>query len=78
MCLRIRQKLLAEVVNSRFSQKILAAMNQADGMKLDRLDLDILAVLQRDARISLNELSQSVGLTSSPCWNRIKRMEPRA
>ena len=50
-------------------------MNQADGIKLDRLDLDILAALQADARISLNELSQRVGLTSSPCWTRIRRME---
>jgi Lrp/AsnC family leucine-responsive transcriptional regulator len=52
-----------------------SAMNQADGIKLDRLDLDILAALQADARISLNELSQRVGLTSSPCWTRIRRME---
>jgi Lrp/AsnC family leucine-responsive transcriptional regulator len=44
-------------------------------MKLDRFDIAILGVLQRDARLSLNELSAEVGLTSSPCWNRIKRME---
>ncbi|MEH0165913.1 Lrp/AsnC family transcriptional regulator [Paucibacter sp. JuS9] len=44
-------------------------------MKLDRFDLDILHALQEDARISLNELSGKVGLTSSPCWARIKRME---
>ena len=44
-------------------------------MKLDKFDLAILGVLQRDARISLQELSQEVGLTSSPCWTRIRRME---
>ncbi|MFY7863653.1 Lrp/AsnC family transcriptional regulator [Roseateles sp.] len=44
-------------------------------MKLDKLDFAILGALQRDARISLQELSQQVGLTSSPCWSRIKRME---
>ncbi|MFG6448209.1 Lrp/AsnC family transcriptional regulator [Roseateles sp. BYS180W] len=44
-------------------------------MKLDRLDLAILSELQRDARLSLQDLSQRVGLTSSPCWNRIKRLE---
>jgi Lrp/AsnC family leucine-responsive transcriptional regulator len=44
-------------------------------MELDKLDLAILEVLQRDARISLQALSSHVGLTSSPCWTRIKRME---
>jgi Lrp/AsnC family leucine-responsive transcriptional regulator len=44
-------------------------------MNLDKFDLAILNALQRDARMSLQELSTHVGLTSSPCWNRIKRME---
>ncbi|MCV2363986.1 Lrp/AsnC family transcriptional regulator [Paucibacter sp. DJ1R-11] len=44
-------------------------------MKLDKFDFAILACLQQDARISLQELSGRVGLTSSPCWARIKRME---
>ncbi|HEX7688032.1 MAG TPA: Lrp/AsnC family transcriptional regulator [Burkholderiaceae bacterium] len=44
-------------------------------MKLDRIDIAILECLQRDARMSLQELSAQVGLTASPCWTRIKRME---
>jgi Lrp/AsnC family leucine-responsive transcriptional regulator len=44
-------------------------------MNLDKFDIAILQALQRDARISLSELSAQVGLTSSPCWTRIKRME---
>ncbi len=44
-------------------------------MKLDKFDFAILACLQQDAPISLQELSGRVGLTSSPCWARIKRME---
>jgi Lrp/AsnC family leucine-responsive transcriptional regulator len=43
--------------------------------KLDRLDRDILSVLQSDARVSLQELSKQVGLSASPCWTRIRRME---
>ncbi len=43
--------------------------------KLDRLDRDILTVLQTDARISLQDLSKQVGLSASPCWTRIRRME---
>jgi Lrp/AsnC family transcriptional regulator, leucine-responsive regulatory protein len=44
-------------------------------MELDKFDIAILEALQRDARVSLQELSGQVGLTSSPCWTRIKRME---
>lgn len=44
-------------------------------MKLDKFDIAILLALQRDARMSLQDLSSNVGLTSSPCWARIKRME---
>ena len=51
------------------------AKRTADLVKLDRLDLAILRALQRDARLSLAEISQEVGLTSSPCWTRIKRLE---
>lgn len=44
-------------------------------MNLDRFDLAILSVLQRDARASLQEVSTEVGLSTTPCWTRIKRME---
>jgi Lrp/AsnC family leucine-responsive transcriptional regulator len=44
-------------------------------MKLDKYDLAILHVLQKDARASLNEVSEEVGLSATPCWNRIRRME---
>lgn len=44
-------------------------------MNIDRLDLAILECLQRDARISMQDLSAQVELTASPCWTRIKRME---
>jgi len=46
-----------------------------DEIKLDKFDLAILRALQRNARASLQELSAEVGLSSSPCWTRIKRME---
>ena len=44
-------------------------------MKLDRYDIAILEGLQRNARISLQALGNEVGLTASPCWTRIRRME---
>lgn len=44
-------------------------------MDLDKFDIAILQALRRDARMSLQQISSRVGLTSSPCWTRIKRME---
>ena len=42
---------------------------------LDRLDLQILDALQRDASLSMVELGAQVGLSSTPCWKRVKRLE---
>lgn len=44
-------------------------------IKLDKHDVAILRALQRNARASLQEVSEEVGLTTSPCWTRIKRLE---
>ena len=43
--------------------------------KLDRYDLRILAELQRDARISNQELAERIGLSASPCSRRVKQLE---
>ncbi len=44
-------------------------------MALDRFDTDILMVLQREGRISNRDLSERVGLSTAPCWRRVKRLE---
>ena len=44
-------------------------------MKIDAIDLKILDVLQRNARISNAELAQSVGLSPSPCLRRSRNLE---
>ena len=43
--------------------------------ELDRIDRKILEILQRDGRISMTELAQTIGLSTSPCSERVKRME---
>ena len=43
--------------------------------KLDRIDLSILAHLQRDGRITNANLSDAVALSPSPCLTRVKRLE---
>ena len=42
---------------------------------MDRIDKKILALLQDDASATIGELSQKVGLSSTPMWKRLKRME---
>ena len=43
--------------------------------ELDRIDLKILDVLQRDGRISMTELAEQVNLSATPCSERVKRLE---
>jgi DNA-binding Lrp family transcriptional regulator len=42
---------------------------------MDSYDRRILSVLQRDARISNQQLAKEVGLSPSPCWRRVRRLE---
>lgn len=42
---------------------------------LDPIDTRILELIQNDAALSVAEIADQVGLSSSPCWRRIKRME---
>ena len=41
----------------------------------DNIDKQILSILQKEANIPLTELSKQVGISITPCWNRIKKME---
>jgi DNA-binding Lrp family transcriptional regulator len=42
---------------------------------LDATDLQILALLQEDAALSIAEIAERVGLSSSPAWRRIERLK---
>jgi len=43
--------------------------------EIDRLDREILRLISADASLSLAEIAAQVGLTPTPCWKRIRRME---
>jgi Lrp/AsnC family transcriptional regulator len=43
--------------------------------KMDVTDRKILALLQGDASLSVAEIGSRVGLSSTPCWKRIQRLE---
>ena len=43
--------------------------------ELDRTDRKILDILQRQGRISMTDLAEQIGLSTSPCSERVRRME---
>ena len=43
--------------------------------KLDRIDINILAELQKSGRMTNAQLADKVGLSASPCLARVKRLE---
>ncbi|MDF2389372.1 MULTISPECIES: Lrp/AsnC family transcriptional regulator [Bacteria] len=46
-----------------------------ENIVLDAVDRRILALLQEDATVPIAEIAERVGLSQTPCWKRIKRLE---
>jgi Lrp/AsnC family transcriptional regulator len=42
---------------------------------LDPIDRRILRIIQKDASLSINEIASRVGLSQTPCWKRLQRLE---
>tara|TARA_R110001583_G_scaffold67490_7_gene192896 strand:+ start:5569 stop:6021 length:453 start_codon:yes stop_codon:yes gene_type:complete len=42
---------------------------------MDKIDKEILKILQHDCSASLQQIADALHLTTTPCWNRIKRLE---
>ena len=42
---------------------------------MDRIDSQILAILQKDASLPVADIARKVGLSVTPCWRRIQKME---
>jgi len=47
----------------------------ATDKELDKLDREILRLISVDSSMSLADIANHVGLTATPCWKRIRRME---
>ncbi len=43
--------------------------------RFDRVDRKILAILQRDCTMPVAEIGREVGLSTTPCWRRIQKLE---
>jgi Lrp/AsnC family transcriptional regulator, leucine-responsive regulatory protein len=61
------------IATTPFTGKIMSP--SAHAATLDRTDLKILDALQVDGRLTNAELAEKVGLSLSPCWRRLKRLE---
>lgn len=44
-------------------------------LKLDNIDLKILRILQTNADMNINDIGEKVGLSHTPCWRRIRKMQ---
>lgn len=44
---------------------------------MDAIDRRILAELQRDGALSMSDLAERVGLSTTPCWRRVKALEEK-
>jgi Lrp/AsnC family leucine-responsive transcriptional regulator len=51
------------------------AARRKDALRLDEIDRRILRALQQDARLTTAQLAERIGLSTTPCWNRLKRLE---
>ena len=51
------------------------ATRRQSNLRLDRLDIRILAALQEDGRLAKHRLGEIVGLSATPCFQRVRRLE---
>ncbi|MEX0298063.1 MAG: Lrp/AsnC family transcriptional regulator [Kordiimonas sp.] len=49
--------------------------NSSEYKDLDKFDVRILKALQRDGRITKLQLADEIGLSSTPCWERMNKLE---
>lgn len=53
----------------------LSAARTRRGRDMDLIDRKILAELQRDATLPISQIAERVGLSQTPCWKRIQKLE---
>jgi Lrp/AsnC family leucine-responsive transcriptional regulator len=58
-----------------FSMKSPSRIKVRTKADLDLTDRKILSILRTEGRLTVNELAGRVGLSPSPCWSRVKRLE---
>lgn len=61
--------------DSAGQKRIVKRIIQVKAIRLDRTDKAILTALVADGRISNAQLAEKVGLSPSPCWQRVRKLE---
>lgn len=69
------KSVLGETPSTKKTEQSTSLINEASTVVLDVRDLDILRLLQANARISVKEISDQINLSTTPVHERIKRLE---
>ena len=65
----------ATVIGKIYPMSALRGAIRKDQAMVDRLDRKILQILQEDATVPVAEIGRRVGLSTTPCWRRIQKLE---
>ena len=57
------------------TQMAVSEMKLAGAPMIDRMDRKILDILQRDCTVPVAEIGKQIGLSTTPCWRRIQKLE---
>jgi Lrp/AsnC family leucine-responsive transcriptional regulator len=60
---------------AKLETSLMKRRTRSEFTSLDRIDCAILDVLQKDGRITMIELAEKVGLSATPCTERVRRLE---
>jgi Lrp/AsnC family transcriptional regulator len=72
---RFARKIRSKSTSGRLTIETLFRRRRLWAFSMDRIDLHLLALLQRDASCSVAELAERVHLSTGPCWRRIEKLE---
>src|SRR4029077_4073859 len=63
------------VYGKRFLNLLESRKNIIRSAMLDRMDRKILDILQKDCTLPVAEIGKQIGLSTTPCWRRIQKLE---
>ena len=64
--------LIHRIISKKLLKITMIGVNMT--FKIDNFDRKILTILQQDAGLTVSELATKIGLSTSPCWRRLKRL----
>jgi Lrp/AsnC family transcriptional regulator len=71
----VRRKSALRLGHLLENESIASAVQPSRETMIDRIDRRILSILQEDCTIPVAEVGRRVGLSTTPCWRRIQKLE---